>query len=185
MRTAFSVSALHAEFPDDGACVDELWRLRFGPLDRKTWCETCSAFRRYYRISGRRSFSCERCRSQRFATSDTVLQGTRVPIRAWFEALILYRSQPTRLSATELQNRHTARLSYKASRRIARIFDVVFTEGPAPPGVDPAASIPAGPAADPEHYYRMDFDRDLQRLIDPQWTQSSAGARAKRGPATQ
>jgi len=85
-------------FPDENACEDYLFELRYS---KGFVCPLCG-YTACCKISGRREFQCSRCRHQESLTARTVMHKTRLPLRKWFLAVYLVTHDKRGISAMRL-----------------------------------------------------------------------------------
>jgi transposase-like protein len=85
-------------FSSEAACVAYLSRLRW--LDGFT-CPACGGGSAW--STGRGLLRCKACQRQTSALAGTVLEGTRKPLRTWFQAMWYVTSQKSGVSALGLQ----------------------------------------------------------------------------------
>jgi AcrR family transcriptional regulator/transposase-like protein len=102
--------------PDDDACLEWLWRTRFAADGRRAVCPQCERPTRFYRLRGRRAYSCELCGRQLYPTADTPFSGTSTPLSVWFRAAHELGQGPRPVSGRELARRLD--LDYRAALRI-------------------------------------------------------------------
>jgi len=86
-------------FNDENACVRALFSARWPNGFR---CPQC-AYPYYYTIRTRRLplYECLSCRTQTSPIVGTIMEGSRTPLRLWFQALFLH-ARPRGISATRL-----------------------------------------------------------------------------------
>lgn len=87
------------KFPDDGACVAFLERLRW---PTGFICSTCGSIETPWRQS-RGRLVCPSCRHQGSVTAGTILDKTRTPLTTWFEAAWHLTTAKNGLSAKTLE----------------------------------------------------------------------------------
>ena len=97
---AFSVRDFFKRFPDDEACLNHIWQVRFG--DRHE-CRKCGKESTFHRLSDRRAWSCANCGDHVYPTAGTVFQDTRTPLQIWFYAIYLFVTTRHGVSGKELQ----------------------------------------------------------------------------------
>jgi len=102
--------------PDDDACLEWLWRTRFAADGRRAVCSRCERPTRFYRLRGRRAYSCEICGRQIYPTADTPFSGTSTPLGVWFRAARELGEEPQGVSGRELARR--LGVDYRAALRI-------------------------------------------------------------------
>ena len=102
--------------PDDDACLEWLWRTRFAADGRTAVCPQCERPTRFYRLRGRRAYSCEACGRQLYPTADTPFSGTSTPLGVWFRAAHELAEGTGPVSGRELARR--LGIDYRAALRI-------------------------------------------------------------------
>lgn len=80
-----SMEAFFARFPNEDACRDFLFEVRWP--DGFT-CPACGS-RRHWFIRTRGLFECKDCRRQTSLTAGTVMEKTRTPLKRWFAMMYL------------------------------------------------------------------------------------------------
>jgi len=100
-------------FPTEDSCLEHLMRTRFG--DRHD-CSKCGKSARYYRVSTRRSYSCEHCGLQIYPTADTPFHRTRTSLRDWFYVMFLFTTSRNGVAAKEVQRQ--IGVTYKTAWRM-------------------------------------------------------------------
>lgn len=109
----FSVRDFFKRFPDDEACLDHIFRVRFG--DRHV-CQACGIESTFHRMSNRRAWACAACGDHVYPTAGTIFQDTRTPLQSWFYAIYLFVTTRHGVSAKELQRQ--LGVTYKTAWRI-------------------------------------------------------------------
>lgn len=85
-------------FPSEAACADYLQRLRWPEGFRCPACGAGSAWK-----TARGLLRCAACQRQTSLTAGTIFEGTRKPLRTWFEAMWFVTNQKSGGSALGLQ----------------------------------------------------------------------------------
>ena len=57
----YSLIEFMREYPDDAACLDQLWRERFAPDGHHADCPKCERERKFHRITTRACYACDSC----------------------------------------------------------------------------------------------------------------------------
>ena len=91
---------LLAWFPDDGACLRYLDRLRWGDV---FVCRFCGTIDGGWWQMGDGLRRCAACRSETSVTAGTIFAGTRTPLASWFAAVWYVVNQKQGVSALGLQ----------------------------------------------------------------------------------
>src|SRR5262245_6193508 len=95
----FTITQFRAMYPDDDACLDKLFELRFSNLI----CPKCESDKKFTRVKNRRSYQCPNCAFQVYPTKDTIFEKTTTPLHYWFYAIFLQTTTRNGVAAKELQ----------------------------------------------------------------------------------
>lgn len=111
---AYSFKDFEAQFPDDAACLDFIYRQRW-PKGAKCECgkEDC-----FYRITKRRAYSCSFCGAQIYPAAGTIFHKSETSLKSWFFAIFLMSASRNGVAAKELQRQ--LGVTYKTAWRMAR-----------------------------------------------------------------
>jgi len=88
----YSVHEFLAEFPDDAACLEYLWRTRHAPDGEHAHCPKCDcrqSFKRYATKQQRQSWTCTACGHHLHPTAGTIFHKSSTSLRLWFYAMHL------------------------------------------------------------------------------------------------
>jgi transposase-like protein len=102
----YSVTEFLAEFPDDAACLEHLWRSRYSPDGEHAHCPRCDCerlFKRYATAQGRQSWTCTGCGHHVHPTAGTIFAKSSTSLRLWFHAMYLMTSTRCGISAKQLE----------------------------------------------------------------------------------
>ncbi len=102
----YSVTEFLAEFPDDAACLEYLWRTRYSPDGEHAHCPRCDAekvFKRYATKQQRQSWTCTACGQHVHPTAGTIFHRSSTSLRLWFHAMYLMTSTRCGISAKQLE----------------------------------------------------------------------------------
>jgi transposase len=116
MAKSLTVRGFVRMFPDDDACLNYLWKVRFGSQFR---CPNCGKIQTPYRLSKRLAYSCQ-CGGHLYPKVGTAFFRTHIPLQKWFFAIFLFTSTPHGVSANELQRQLGVRI--KTASRMAHII---------------------------------------------------------------
>jgi hypothetical protein len=94
-----------SQFPDEESCMQKLKTIR---ENEGVFCGRCSS-KDYYWKSDKLQFECKHCKSRTTLRGGTIIHGSQLPLRYWFEAMHLLTSTRKSFSALELQRQ----LGYK------------------------------------------------------------------------
>lgn len=128
-----TLNQFRALFPDDDACLEHLFRTRYGEHHK---CGKCGHEARYYRVKKRRSYECEWCGYQVYPTAGTPFEKTRTNLTSWFHAMFLFCESRNGVAAKELQRQ--LGVTYKTAWRMGHEIRkyMAFVDGDAPLGGD-------------------------------------------------
>jgi transposase len=102
----YSVTEFLAEFPDDAACLEHLWRTRYSPDGEHAHCPRCDCrrtFKRYETKQRRQSWTCTGCGHHVHPTAGTIFHRSSTSLRLWFHAMYLMTSTRCGISAKQLE----------------------------------------------------------------------------------
>jgi transposase len=110
----YSFEDFNRQFPDNDACLDYLKEQRWP--NGVTYCKTCKADKKHYRVTGRTAYACETCGWHMYPLAGTILEKTTTSLRTWFYAMYLMGSTRRGISAKQIQ-RETS-VTYKTAWRM-------------------------------------------------------------------
>lgn len=102
----YSVTEFLAEFPDDAACLEHLWRTRYSPDGEHAHCPRCDSrqrFKRYATKQQRQSWTCTACGLHVHPTAGTIFHRSSTSLRLWFHVMYLMTSTRCGISAKQLE----------------------------------------------------------------------------------
>src|SRR3954447_20096142 len=102
----YSVTEFLAEFPDDAACLEHLWRSRYSEDGEHAFCPKCCqrrVFKRYATKQGRQSWTCTGCGHHVHPTAGTIFHKSSTSLKLWFHAMYLMTSTRCGISAKQLE----------------------------------------------------------------------------------
>jgi len=118
-ESRYSLMEFMAEFPDDDACLQRLWRNRFSPDGTNAKCPKCKAvrpFQRYQTAQQRQSWTCTACGHHLHPTAGTIYHKSSTSLHLWFYAMYLMTSTRCGISAAQLERE--LGVTYKTAWRI-------------------------------------------------------------------
>lgn len=122
-QTKFTIKDFRKEFPDDDACLDYIYQVRFGEKP----CPECGRKNTMYRVKNRKCYACSFCAYQIHPTAGTIFHKSSTPLTDWFYSLFLFSSARNGVSAKELQRQ--LGVTYKTAWRIAHQIRSLMTQG--------------------------------------------------------
>lgn len=135
-------------YPDDSACLDRLWRVRYAPDGHTADCPRCEKPRRFHRTKTRTSYTCDSCGLHIHPMVGTIFEKSSTPLQLWFYAIYLMASTGGDISAKQLErelgvayktawrmmkkirNDLLERPRHDAALRLFSLDEIVVLEGP-------------------------------------------------------
>ena len=112
MAKSMTLKQFQALFPDDDACLEHLFKVRYGS---EPVCPKCGQINTFHRLKKMPAFTCN-CGHHIHPMAGTPFQSTRTPLTTWFHVMFLFTSSRNGVSAKEVQ-RQTG-VTYKTAWRI-------------------------------------------------------------------
>jgi transposase-like protein len=114
-----------AEYPDDEACLEALWRERHSPDGEHAYCPSPSCkrertFRRYDTAQQRQSWTCTSCGHHLHPTAGTIFHKSSTSLRQWFYCMYLMTSTRCGISAKQVERELGC--AYKTAARMMRLI---------------------------------------------------------------
>lgn len=110
---AYTIEQFRAQYPDENACLHQLFLHRHTP---DTPCPKCGACNAYRKIKNRKGYQCGKCAHQIYPMKGTIYEKSRTPLMYWYYALFLFVKSKNGLSAMELQRQ--LGVTYKTAYRM-------------------------------------------------------------------
>lgn len=102
-ESRYSLMEFLAEFPDDAACLDYLWRTLYAPDGRHFHCPKCDAVKTFHRVESRPLYSCAKCGKGIHPTAGTIFEKSSTSLHLWFYGVYLMSSTRCGISAKQLE----------------------------------------------------------------------------------
>jgi transposase len=118
-----------AEYPNDDACLEQLWRDRFSSDGTNAHCPKCDqtrAFHRYATKQQRQSWTCGSCGHHLHPTAGTIYHKSSTSLHLWFYAMYLMTSTRCGISAKQLERE--LGVTYKTAWRMFNQIRTMFEE---------------------------------------------------------
>jgi transposase len=112
-----NIAQFFKQFPDDEACLQHLFNVRFG---QGFECPSCGRASKWFRIKAERAYSCQFCGHHLHPTVGTPFEQTRTPLQLWFYAIYLFTTTRNGVAAKELQRQ--LGVTYKTAWRMAGLI---------------------------------------------------------------
>jgi transposase len=114
MAKSLTVQQFFQMFPDDDACLQHLFDIRFGP---DYGCPKCGEIGKWHRLSKMPAYTCN-CGHHIHPMAGTPFLRTRTSLQKWFYAMFLFTTTRNGVAAKELQRQ--LGVTYKTAWRMAR-----------------------------------------------------------------
>lgn len=122
-KVAYNFKDFEAQFPDDAACLDFIFRARFAGHQ----CE-CGKSDCFHRRSKRRAYQCAWCGAQIYPTAGTIFEKSETSLKSWFFAIFLFAKSKNGVAAKELERQ--LGVSYKCAHRMGhKIRELMACKG--------------------------------------------------------
>jgi transposase len=117
----FTIQQFNAKYPDDDACLNEIFHQRYGHL---TTCPKCQKETKFHRVKGRKCYKCQYCAYELHPLADTIFHKSSTSLKNWFLAIYLFANSKNGVSGKELE-RHLG-VTYKTAWRMAKQIRQLF-----------------------------------------------------------
>jgi transposase-like protein len=110
----YTINNFNRNFPDENACLEFLFNLRYG---KDYECPKCHKTG-FYRVSGRKCYACAWCSYQLHPLSGTIFHKSPTNLKDWLFAIFLISKSKNGVAAKEIQRQ--IGVTYKAAWRMQR-----------------------------------------------------------------
>lgn len=126
-----NVRQFFAQFPNDDACLEHLFNVRFG---QGHTCPKCERSAKWYRLASEQAFSCQWCGHHIHPMVGSIFEKSRTPLQLWFYAIFLFTTSKHGVSGKELERQ--LGVTYKTAWRMAALIrqHMADIDGEAPLG---------------------------------------------------
>jgi transposase len=127
-QKTYSITQFRKDYPDEKACLDKIFNIRYGKLGACPHCGVVNA--EFKRIKTRRCYQCVECGYQLHPTAGTVFEKTRTPLTYWFYAIYLFTVTRNGVAAKELERQLgvTYKTAWRMASQIRKIMAYPFLE---------------------------------------------------------
>src|ERR1700704_3062269 len=112
-KASMTIKEFLALFPNDEACLEQVFNSRFGQGHE---CPKCSKKSNWYRFKAERAYACQWCGHHIHPTAGTLFEDSRTSLQSWFYAMYLFTTSRHGVSAKELQRQ--LGVTYKTAWRM-------------------------------------------------------------------
>ena len=112
----------HDKYPNDDACLHEVFLNRYSHLES---CPSCEEKFSYHKVSDRKCYACASCGHQLHPLADTIFHKSSTALKNWFYAIFLFSTSKNGVSAKELERQFgvTYKCAYRIAKQIRKLFD--------------------------------------------------------------
>lgn len=119
----YSITDFHKDYPDEEACLREIFNQRYGALEA---CPKCGKKTNFYKVLNRKCYACQFCSYQLHPLAGTIFHKSPTPLKLWFYAIFLFSCSRNGVSAKELQRQLS--VTYKTAWRMAKQIRDLMSE---------------------------------------------------------
>jgi len=110
----YTIKDFNKAFKTEDDCLEHIFKSRIG---ENSPCPKCG-FRKWYRITGRKVWSCGKCRYQVHPLAGSIFHKSDTPLMSWFFAIYKFANSRNGVAAKELQR--DLGVTYKCAWRIGK-----------------------------------------------------------------
>ena len=118
----FTIDEFRATYPNEDACLDKIFELRFTNLV----CPKCESDNKFIRVKDRRSYYCPSCAFQLYPCKDTIFEKSTTPLTYWFYAIFLQTTTRNGVAAKELERQ--LNVCYKTALRMSHQIKILMAD---------------------------------------------------------
>ncbi len=118
----FTITEFRATYPNEDACLDKIFELRFTNLV----CPKCESDNKFTRVHNRRSYQCPNCGFQLYPCKDTIFEKSTTPLTYWFYAIYLQTTTRNGVAAKELERQLS--VCYKTALRMSHQIKILMAD---------------------------------------------------------
>jgi transposase len=119
-ESRYSLMEFSREFPDDAACLEHLWRLRFATDGKQAECPKCKRERKFHKVKSRPSWSCDTCGHHIHPTGGTIFHKSATSLQLWFYVVYVMTSTRCGVSAKSIERE--IGVGYKTAWRMCNLI---------------------------------------------------------------
>lgn len=110
----YTITEFNKQFPDDDACLDALFEMRYGDIKD---CPKCGVVNtKFYRVTGRKCYACMHCGYQLHPLAQTIFHKSSTPLKNWFYVMFKFGNSKNGVAALEVHR--DLGVSYKTALRM-------------------------------------------------------------------
>lgn len=119
----YVITDFNANYPDDDACLDDLFNRKYGNLNH---CSFCKRKTKWHKVNDRKCYACHWCGHQLHPLADTIFHKSSTPLKLWFYAIYLFSNTKSDVSVKELQRQ--LGVTYKTAWRMTKQIRELLVE---------------------------------------------------------
>ncbi len=123
----YALFEFEKDFPDDAACLDYIFRMRYS---NGVFCSICKRVTKHHRDTHRPSYTCQFCGTHVHPMVGTVFENSATSLRLWFYAIYLMASTRCGISAKQMERE--LGVTYKTAWRMFNKIRSLMAEDPGP-----------------------------------------------------
>lgn len=108
-----TIQEFRKQYPNDAACLDKLFKVRFGKMET---CPECGHVADFRRVTTRQCYQCRFCYHQLYPCAGTIFEKSTTPLTYWFYAIWLMVVTRNGVSAKTLER--NLGVTYKTAWRM-------------------------------------------------------------------
>ena len=124
LKMKYTLTQLRKDYPNDEACLDKIFQIRFANLK---CCPQCQSETKFHRVMKRMCYECQHCGYQIFPLAGTPLEKTRTNLTKWFHAIHMMTTTRNGVAAKEIER--VLGVTYKCAWRMMHQIRKVMAEG--------------------------------------------------------
>lgn len=121
----YTIKDFRKQFPDDDACLDFLFKARFGA---EYICPKCGHKDCFYRVKDRKTYSCSWCGKHISPTAGTIFHKSETPLSMWFHTAFLMSQSKNGVAAKEVER--LVGVTYKTALRMTHKIRSLMAQEP-------------------------------------------------------
>lgn len=110
----YTLSDYKKEYPNEAACMDKVFVMRFGSLEMT--CPCCGKETKFRRVTTRKSYQCRLCYHQLYPCAGTPFEKTRTPLTYWFYVMFMMTTTRNGVASKEVQR--ALGVTYKTAHKM-------------------------------------------------------------------
>ncbi len=120
----FTIKSFNVKYPDDNACLAEIFNNRYGSLTKCPTCKRDDTW--FYKVTNRKCYACQYCSYQLHPLAGTIFHKSDTSLKSWFYAIFLFANSRNGVSAKELER--ALGVTYKTAWRMAKQIRLLFAQ---------------------------------------------------------